>query len=211
MSVTQTDVLLKLSYLLGESSIPTGGAELEQRKSFIQSTLEEIYRVHPFDLNRVSATVAVVGGVASLPSGVAGDSILDVRYVLAGNDHIYSPITYAQQDDFIQGNYRYWLTGAEGSLVLNTRETDATLQINYQTTAPIINGSVSTPFPDPMIIALGALRYVRQSQNPFADIIVEEEQFRARLNEFISQYNRNVPRRLFRTAQDIAGKHTGDI
>lgn len=213
MAVTQQDALLKLSYLLGESTIPTTGAELDQRKSFLQSTLEEIYRLHPFELNQVTATVAVVSGVASLATNVLQDSALDVRKVTSGSgdDNVFTQVPYSESDTFGAGDYRYWLTGYQGTTLLNTKEADQTLTVRYTTSAPLINGSVSTPFPDPMILALGALRYVRMSQNPFADIATEEEMFSTRLSEFIATYNRNTPRKYYKTVQEREGHHTGQI
>ncbi len=38
-----TDVMTDLSYILGEQSVPTSG--VEDRKAFIQRTLEEVHRV----------------------------------------------------------------------------------------------------------------------------------------------------------------------
>jgi hypothetical protein len=211
-SITQTDVMQDLSFLLGESSVPTSGTEDRQR--FIQRALDRVYRAYDFPMNKVTATVAMVGGIASLPTNVHQDSILDIRIVNSGvgNDNVFRIIPYEELDKYPSGSYVGVLTGYEGSYLLTTSETgDATLRIRYQTTTPIINASISTPFPSSMCLARGALVYYRQAEDPQADISQEEYMFQQELDEVIAQYNRSRPQPRGKTLHEVQGTYPGDI
>lgn len=206
-----TTVMQDLSYLLGETSVPTSGVEDRQR--FVQLALERVYRAYDFPMNRATATVALVSGIATLPTNVHQDGILDIREVVSGvgTDHRYAQIPYEMKDDYPQGQYRYWVDGYEGAYTLNTIESDATLQIRYETTAPQINASITTPFPSSMCLARGALVYVRQAEDPQADIAQEEALFQQELDEVIAQYNRKRPQPRAKTLHEVTGTYPGDI
>lgn len=211
-SLNQTTVLLDLSYLLGESSVPSSGTE--DRKRFIQLALERCYRAYDFPFNKVTATIPLVGGIATLPTNVHQDSVIDIREVVAGvgNDKVYSVTPYGMLDDYSSGQHRYALTGYEGNYIITTSETtDTTLQLYYETTAPVINGSVSTPFPSSTALARGALVYYRQAEDPQADISQEEYLFQQELDEVISQYNRSRPQPRAVTLHEASGTYPGDI
>ena len=208
--ITQTDVLEDLSFLEGNQTVPTSG--IDDWKRFVQRTLEEAWRSYPWDFAKTMATVAVSNGIATLASGAMIDGLYDVRFAVGGNnndDHHYTEIPYEEQDSYSLGNYNYWLTGNTPNPVINTKETDGILTVWYKALPPQINASVAAPFPDSMVIALGARRYVRASENPQADISQEEQTFQARLEEIWGAYNRIKPRRGRRVFSSIATGQVG--
>jgi hypothetical protein len=211
MAINQTDVLEDLSFLLGESTVPTSG--IDDRKRFIQRTLREVWTNYPWEFAKTSATFAVSSGTGSLPTNVMQDTAMEIRQVVSGddNDYIYTQVPFDEKDEYHAGDYKYWLTGYEGALVLNTKESNATLDIRYTTTPPVVNASLTAPFPDAMPIALGALRYVRIGENPEADISQEESNFQRRLEEVWANYNMNKPRGERKTWQRKSGHFTGMI
>jgi hypothetical protein len=213
LSLTQTTVMQDLSYLLGETSVPSTGTEDRQR--FIQLALERAYRAYDFPFNKVTATVAMVNGIASLPANVHQDSILDARVINSGvgNDYIFDIVPYSTFDNYSSGTYKARLTGYEGAYLLTSSETSLTntLTLFYETTAPVITASITTPFPSSMALARGALIYLRQAEDPQADISQEEALFQLELDEVISQYNRSRPQPRGITMQEAQGTYTGDI
>lgn len=211
--ISQTDVMQDLSFLLGESSIPSTGTEDRQR--FIQRALDRVYRAYDWPLNKVMATVSITNGVATLPTNIHQDSVMDVRIVNSGigNDYVFDNVTYSQLDAYPTGQYKYALLGYEGTYTINTSETatSGVLTLYYETTTPTINASITTPFPSSMCLARGALVYYRQAEDPQADISQEEYLFQAELDEVIAQYNRARPQPRARTLHEIQGTYIGDI
>lgn len=211
-TTNQTQVLQDLSYLLGETSVPSSG--IEDRQAFIQRTLERVYRAYDWPMNKAIATIQLLSGIATLPTTVHQDSIVDIRTKGSGtgDDSVYSQIAYKDQDNFSAGTFRYWLTGYEGAYLLNTNETtNDILTIYYEQTTPVINASITTPFPSSMALARGALVYLRQAEDPQADIAQEEYLFQMELEEVIAQYNRSKPPVRGRTLHEMGHTHIGDI
>lgn len=208
-SINQTDVLEDLAFLEGNQSVPT--ANIDDWKRFSQRSLEEAWRAYPWDFARTLATVTVTSGIATLASGAMRDGVYDVRFINSGSgdDHQYTQIPYEEQDDYAPGTYRFWLTGNTPNPVLNTKETDTPLTLWYKALAPQINASVVSTFPDSMIIALGAQRYIRKSENPQADTSQEEQTFQNKLDELWGWYNRSKPRKARRFSSGSKG--TGSV
>lgn len=206
--ISLTDVQQDLSYLEGNQTVPVSG--IDDWNRFIQRTLEEAWRQYPWDFAKTLATVSISNGVGTLASGAMLDGIYDIRFVNSGSgdDHHYTEIPFEDQDSYSQGNYRFWVTGSPMNPVINTKETDGVLQVWYKTLPPQINASVTAPFPDSMIIALGARRYIRAAENPQADISQEETIFQKRLEELWGWYNRHKPRRNRRV---FSGMGTGTV
>lgn len=212
MSLSLTTVMSDLSYLLGETSVPATGTEDRQR--FIQLALERAYRAYDFPFSKIMATVPMVNGIASLPTNVHQDSIMDIRIINPGksDDNIFTGVPYGSLDSYPSGQYRYRLTGYEGSYIFESSETgNGVLSIYYETTAPQINASVTTPFPSSMALARGALIYLRQAEDPQADVSQEEYLFQMELDEVISQYNRGRPQPRGKTLHESMGTYIGDI
>lgn len=194
-NANQTDILEDLSFLEGNQSIPTSG--IDDWKRFIQRTLEEAWIAYPWEFTKITATVSVSNGIATLASGAMADGIYDVRFPSSGtsDDHIYTPIPFDELDNYAPGTYHYAITGASPNPVINTNDTDPVLRVWYANLPPQLNASITSRFPDSMVIALGAQRYIRKSENPQADIAQEEQIFLNRLDELWSRFNRNKPRK----------------
>lgn len=210
-AITQTDVLLRMSYLLGEQTIPTTG--IEDRKQFINDALARVYRTYNFNEAQAIATVAVTAGAGTLPSDIGESPSLDVRVINAGsnNDYIYQQIPYEDQDNYVDGDYKYWLTGSAGSYTLNTKDTQTPLIVRYMQESPEINASIATTFPSAMAIARGALVYYRLAENPDADTSQDEAFFQKELQEVIARQNRNRPVRRAKSIMELNNHYTGDI
>lgn len=210
-AITQTDVLLRMSYLLGEQTIPTTG--IEDRKQFINDALARVYRTYNFNEAQAIATVTVTDGVGTLSTDIGESPSLDVRVINAGsdNDYIYQQIPYEDQDNYVNGDYKYWLTGSAGSYNLNTKDTQTPLIVRYMQESPEINASISTTFPSAMAIARGALVYYRLAENPDADTSQDEAFFQKELQEVISRQNRNRPVRRAKSIMELNNHYTGDI
>lgn len=211
-STNQTTVMQDLSYLLGESAVPSSG--VDDRKRYIQLALDRVYRSYDFPMNKSTATVALVGGIATLPTTIHQDAILSARVINSGvgDDFIFEQVDWDDQDSFPQGQYKYWLEGYEGVYVLKSSETAMTntLTLRFQNVSPTINASISTPFPSSMCLARGALVYYRQAEDPQADISQEEYIFQQELDEVIAQYNRSRPQRRAKTLHEATGTYIGD-
>lgn len=207
-AINLTDVMEDLSFLEGNQTVPTSGVDDWER--FIQRTLEEAWRQYPWDFAKTLATVTMSGGIGTLASGAMIGGIYDVRSAASGigDDHIYTQIDFNEQDSWDASSYRYWLTGSSVNPVINTKSTDTTLAVWYRALPPQINASVTASFPDSMVIALGAQRWIRKAENPQADISQEEEIFQRRLEEIWGWQNRNKPRRARRFYSSV---NTGQV
>lgn len=211
MSVNQTDIMTQLSYLLGEQTVPT--SNVADRQSFIQRTVEEVYRAYPWPQAMANATLTVTNYTATLASNYYPQGYLDVREVTSGaqDDDVYDQIPYEEHDDYEEGQYRYWLTGGDPNYVINTKEDASALSVRYMTKPPTVNASITVPFDDPMLFALGALRYVRIGENPEADITQEEDNFQLKLDQLIGVNNRGKPRKRIQTLASKDGWRTGNV
>jgi len=191
--INQNDILLDMSYLLGEQSIPTSG--IEDRKRFIDRALERIYRAFEFDEFKALATVSITSGTGSMPSDIGESPELDVRVSNSGSndDYIFEQIPYEDQDKYVSGDYKYWLTGSAGEYTLNTKDDVANVIVRYTQEAPSVNASISTTFPSAMVAARGALVYYKQAENPLADISQDEALFQQELQEVVQKQIRNRP------------------
>lgn len=211
--VTLTDVESDLSYLVGNDSIPSPVPSNWQ--PFIQRSLERIARIFDFDFGKVIATVSLSNGIGALPSNARQDPDLDVRIVNSsqGDDNVFRQVSYEESDNYTQGDYRYWvLTGQDGTQTLYTTETSTpAVTVRYSLGAPTINASIATNFPSSMVIAEGALIYVRRAEDKDADTAQEEAIFQNELEEVIAAMNRSEGTKSAVTAQDISGKYTGEL
>ena len=215
-AITQTDVLLDLSYLLGESSIPTSG--IDDRKAFIQRGLQRIVRLYDFDEMYALATVSLtLGGNAfysgALPADAAESPSLDVRVINSGtnDDYVFTKIPYTDQDEAIAGDYKYWLTGSANAYTMSTRDDVSNVVVRYLQSAPTINASISTTFPSSIVIARAALVYYRQAENPMADIAQDEALFKTELEEVIARQNRNRPVGRAKSIMELNDTYTGIV
>jgi hypothetical protein len=214
--INQTDVLLDLSYLLGESSIPTSG--IDDRKAFIQRGLQRIVRLYDFDEMYALATVSLTLGSNSfysgaLPADAAESPDLDVRVINPGtnDDYVFEKVPYEDQDKAVTGDYKYWLTGSANDYTMTTRDDVSNVVVRYLQTAPTINASISTTFPSSIVIARAALVYYRQAENPMADIAQDEALFKTELEEVIARQNRNRPVSRAKSIMELNDVYSGSV
>lgn len=210
MSYTQDDYLLTMSYMLGETSVPSA---VEDRKQFIQKTLDEAYRYTNWDWNKTTVTLPLTSGIASLPSYTQLNPDLDVRVVNGGTnaDNVFTQVPYEELDLYGQGNYKYWLTGSVGSYLINSTEADSTLTVRLSKMAPIVNASITSDFPSTTVIAQGALRYYYKAQDPEYDVSQDQALFQQGLEDLSRAQHRNRAVTPFRTRQQVEGTYTGSI
>lgn len=196
--INQTTIMETLSYLQGENTVPTTG--VDNRRRFIQKTLEEVYRAYPWTFASATATLTVSNSIATLPSDLDYQHKV-YAYFYDGDDEteVYE-ISEADRDGFQQNDYKFWLTPqSDGTYLLNTKDSNySQVIVNYQTVAPEINASIQTPFADDMTVALGARRYVKLGQNPDADISQDEALFQKRLTENIAAVQLSRPKKMVR-------------
>lgn len=214
--INQTDVLLDLSYLLGESSIPTSG--IDDRKAFIQRGLQRIVRLYDFDEMYALATVSLTLGSNSfysgtLPTDAAESPDLDVRVINPGtnDDYVFEKVAYEDQDKAVTGDYKYWLTGSTNDYTMTTRDDVSNVVVRYLQSAPTINASISTTFPSSIVIARAALVYYRQAENPMADIAQDEALFKTELEEVIARQNRNRPVSRAKSIMELNDVYSGSV
>lgn len=211
MAITQTDVMTTLSYLLGERTIPS--TAVENRRNFIQRTLEEIYRAYPWPFASATATLSVSAGIATLPADVDWQQKVNAYFYAGDTQKDVVEINQGDSDKYITNDGVFWLSPIDSGdrYVLNTKDTDYdTIIVKHQTLPPEINASIGTPFTDITTIALGARRYVKLGQNPDADIAQDEALFQKRLGENISATQVNRPLRKNRKLYYANGYRLGE-
>lgn len=203
-----TDFLLTLAYLMGERTVQT--TTTAQRTKFIQKTLDEVYRAYkwPFATSRVS--LAVAGGVASLPSTFDYQHGVEPYFYQGTTQYGLDVIEESDQQSWNDGDYKVWLEAqADGTYIAHTKDSINNITVQFQTKAPEIGASISTLFDDDLTIALGARRYVKLSQDPNADISQDEDLFQKRLNEMIASTQVGNPKRRMRILNNANGYRLG--
>lgn len=205
----QTDYLLTLAHLMGERTVQA--SQTAPRGTFIQSTLDEIYRAYKWPFATSRATISFTGGVASLPTNFDYQVGLDA-YFYSGSEEI--PLEVINEYDRVNwdiNDYRYWLTAQpDGTFLLNSKDTGYTdVVVKYQTKAPIVAASIGSAFDDAMTVALGARRYIKLSQDPNADISQDEALFQKRLTENIAAVQVGNPKRRMRFISNARGYRIG--
>lgn len=195
MSKTQTDYMLTLSYLLGERTIPSNG--VESRRSFVQETLNEIYRAYPWPFASARQTLSVASGVATLATTFDYQQKLEAYFYAGDNQVNMEEIQEDDQPNYVSGDKVYWVENqSDGTYLLKTKDTTVTsVNVRFQTLVPQVNATITSPFDDTMTVALGARRYVKLSQDPNADVSQDEALFQKRLNENIAAVQVNRPTR----------------
>jgi len=208
--IGQTEILNTLTYLMGERSVPS--TALEGRKDFIQRSLEEVYRAYPWSFASVKTTLTLAGGLATLPSDFDDQHKIYAYFYTGDNQYQVSEVNIGDGDMYEDGSHKFWLeTDNLGTYTINTKDSSYTdLTVKYQKLAPTLSDSVDTPFPDRLVIALGAKRYVKMGQNPDADVSQDEALFQKRLNENIAAAQVNRPLRKHRAVYKANGYHLGE-
>ena len=187
-------------------------------QTYVQRSLERIYRAYNFPMNTVLATIQVTAGIGTLPTNIGQDGLIDVREINSGPyaDKVYSEVSYQESNNYSVGDYAYWLQGYGGNYTIYTSETSGSdlnpvLSLLYITSVPILNASINTNFPSSMVVALGALKYYRLAEDPYTDVSPYENMFQLEMAEVIADVNRNRAQVRGRTQLEQWGTYTGDI
>lgn len=183
------------------------------RGDFVQETLSEVYQAFPWRFATTNATLTISSGIATLPTNLDISHPMYVSYFTGDTEVRLEEIDPADKLDVVDGSNATWLTSqGDGTFLLNTKDTLPTEAIvRYQTKAPIINASISTPYPSKMTVVQGARRYVKLGQNPDADIAQDEASFQKRLAADVAAHQVPAPRKNRRSRQSIAGSVTGEF
>lgn len=208
---SQTDILTTLAYLLGERSV--NATTSAPRADFIQQSLEEAYQAFPWRFAQSSATLSISNGIATLPTNYDVSHPSHIKFT-SGNEITIDEIHRDDNEQVEDGDRAAWIYPVgDDVFVLRTRDSDVSeVTFHYQKKAPVLDsaGTVVTPYPNKMTIALGARRYVKLGQNPDADISQDEKIFSNRLQNDIKAQQVPGPRKRRRTAQGQTGRATGD-
>lgn len=205
---TQNQIMLTLTYLMGENSIPP--TSTEGRKDFIQRTLEEIYRAYEWPFAGAKTTLTFTNGSVAMPSDFDIQHKIYAYFYQGDNQYEVREINIGDSDEYVAGDNKVWLEyDGAGGYTLNTKDSLTNITIKYSMLAPVLSSTVNTPFPDVMSIALGAKRYVKLGQNPDADISQDETLFSKRLNENIAATQVNRPNPKHRSVYKANGYRLG--
>lgn len=211
MTYNQSDILITLAYLLGERSV--NSTTSAPRADFIQQTLVEAYQAYPWRFARTNATLTISNGIATLPTNYDDNHQSHVKFD-NGSEIELDPVDPDDSEDLEDGDRAYWIeTIGDNTFVLHTKDADvSTASLRYQKLPPVLDsaGTITTPYPNKMTLALGARRFVKLGQNPDADISQDEKIFQNKLSGDIAFQQVNAPRKRRKTAQTQTGSRTGD-
>ena len=209
MSKNSTDLLTTLAYLMGERTVQSSTSAI--RLNFLQKTLEEVYRAYKWPFATVNTSLSVNSGVASLASNFDYQHGIDAFFYQGTQQVPLYPVETYDQTGWNEGDYRYWLEPLnETNFNIKTKDTTyADVNVKYQSKAPTVSASVYTPFDDDMLLAIGARRYIKLSQDPNADISQDEALFQKRLTENIAATQVGNPKRRVRFLGQANGHRTG--
>lgn len=221
--LTQTSLLQTIAYLMGERTV--NSTTSTSRADFLQKTLTEVYQAYPWRFARTTTTptfALVSSGVyqAALPSNYDNQFGLHLYYTdSSGVDTTLLEIDPIDRDKVTVGSLAYWIvSNGDGTFSLRTKDTAVvnpayTLTVAYQQVPPTLDaaGTVGTPYPNAMTLALGARRFVKLSQNPDADISQDQAIFKDYLNQDIAAEQVPHARKRRSTRLSLTGRQTGDF
>lgn len=211
--LTQSDLLTTLAYLLGERTV--NATTSAPRADFIQQTLNEAYQAYPWRFATVNATLSVVSGLATLPTDFDINQKANITWFNGVTEYRLDEIDPNDKRQVVDGNNAAWITNVGGGrFAVNTKDSLVTQAIvRYQQIAPVLDsaGTITTPYPNKMTLALGARRWVKLGQNPDSDISQDQKIFENKLNADIAYHQVPSPRSRRRTAQSQTGNRTGDF
>lgn len=212
MALVQSDILTTLAYLMGERTV--NATTSTSRADFIQQTLEECYAENAWRFARSNATLTISSGIATLPTDFDISNPINFSFITGTTELDLDEIDVVDKDQVNDGDRKVWLTSSGSRFIANTKDTTPTqLLVAYSTIAPVLDsaGTISTPYPNKMTIALGARRYVKLGQNPDADISQDQKLFEKMLAKDMSGDQIPAPRKQRRTRQQQRQTHTGDF
>jgi len=142
-------------------------------------------------------------------------SVLTSTQVVKRKETYLEEIDAGDKDRVAAGSRAFWLnSNGDGTYNLQTKDTDVpSIIFGYQSLAPTLDtaGTVGTPYPNAMTLALGARRFVKLGQNPDADISQDQALFKQYLNQDIAAEQIPHARKRRNTRQRLTGRSTGDF
>lgn len=216
----QSGLLQTLAYLMGERTV--NATTSASRSDFLQRTLVEVYQIFPWRFARTTTTATPTASgstyTIALPADYDNQHPLHLYYT-DGNGTVYTlnEIDPADADKVVDGDLAYWIdSDGDGTFSLKTKDSAVssnTIKVAYQQVAPTLDsaGTVGTPYPNGMTLALGARRFVKLAQNPDADISQDQALFEKYIAK--DQAAEQVPhaRKRRGTRQYLTGRYTGDF
>lgn len=212
MAVSFSDINELLASLNGEDSAVVNAS----RTRFINAVGQDIWDRKDFLFKRTSTSLTLAGdGTVAMPANFGYDKFLDIREVVTGqdNDNIYSQIDIKDRDKYTLGDYKYWITGSNGSYTLNTTETDlATVSVQYDSVwVNFVDLADTCTIPKAMPIAAGAFVYLKKYDDPESDTSVETNMYEAEISKLIIQDDRQRGVRRFQGQTERSGYHIGNV
>jgi len=210
----QPGLLTTIAYLMGERTV--NATTSTSRADFLQKSLDDAYSAFPWRFARTTATLSVSSGIVTLPTTFDNSHPSNVRWInSSGTMYDLDEIDPDDQAKVVDGDLAYWLSAqSDGSFLLKTKDTAPTsLVVSFQQVAPTLDtaGTIGTPYPNGMTLALGARRYVKLAQNPDADISQDQALFEKNLAIDVSGEQVSHARKRRKSRQSLTGRSTGDF
>lgn len=209
----QSGLLQTIAYLMGERTV--NSTTSASRSDFLQKTLVEVYQAYPWRFAKTAATLSISNRIATLPTNFDNTHPVHVWYSSGGSPYTLNEIDPADSDKVVDGDLTYWVDAqSDGSFILKTKDTAPTsIAVDYQSLPPSLDsaGTIGTPYPNAMTLALGARRFVKLGQNPDADISQDQALFKQFLNQDIAGEQIPHARKRRITRQYLTGRATGDF
>ena len=211
----QPGLLQTIAYLMGERTV--NSTTSTSRADFLQKTLSEAYQAYPWKFAHTNATLSISSGIATLPTAVDYQHAIRAYFYPSGQtqETYLEEIDAGDKDRVAAGSRAFWLnSNGDGTYNLQTKDTDVpSIIFGYQSLAPTLDtaGTVGTPYPNAMTLALGARRFVKLGQNPDADISQDQALFKQYLNQDIAAEQIPHARKRRNTRQRLTGRSTGDF
>jgi hypothetical protein len=204
---TFEDYLLDLSYVLGETSVPTSG--IDDRKRFINIVRRDICNRRPWKwATKWGQSVSLTDGSGSLPSDYREGGMVEVRV----DKNVFEQISYSDQSKYEADAYVYWVTGNQvDGFKINTNQDLASVDVSYATQCVNLSALADQcPIPLTEPVVKGALVYIRKSENPMADTQSEELEYEkaiSKLNRIDMQGN---PKRRMISLSETRNRRLGE-
>lgn len=201
-TINQVEVLTSLHNLMGHRNMP--GGQDEDLKRYIQHAFNYAWRYYKwtFSLNQATLSVDEESGYTYMPED------FDIEGFRAFSDATEIDLTELPNS-----------TGSSNFALLydmdaNRYRASSNIGgvITYQTVPPTLSSDVNVPFPAVQTIAVGAIIWAKQADNPTrADVSQEWDEFHNELDRHVARAASNQPRRRARNYHDVNGGGTGYV
>ena len=206
-TITQQAVVLNIARLMGLTSLPSG--DLSDWQTYAQTAFDYAWRYYRWDWSTKIVTVNLVTD----PYMPADFDIGGYVEAVPTPDGAYTKVT---QLDFarVTADSRQYTFQFDSTVnrykVLTKMSGLQTMDFVYQTEPPTLSDS-GVVFPSAMPIAIGALVYSKQAENPTrADISQEWDEFHVELDRLTGRMEVNKAQGQAMNLYDIAGTYPGD-